>query len=43
MVKSKGNKASMAKDVNVIYQQRKNNKKGSQSTKMSKSKKRPNE
>jgi len=47
MIKSKGNKESMAEDVNIIYQQRektqrKNNKRSSQSTKMSKSKKRPN-
>jgi hypothetical protein len=43
MVKNEGNKGSMAEDVNVIYRQRKNNKRGSQSTKMSKSKKKPNE
>lgn len=48
VVKSKGNKGNMAKHVNVIYQQRgktqrKNNKRDSQSMKMSKSKKRPNE
>jgi hypothetical protein len=48
MVKIKGNKGNMVEDVNVIYQQRektqrKNNKRSSQITKMSKSKKRPNE
>jgi hypothetical protein len=46
MVKSEGNKGSRAKDaVNVMYQQKektekKNNKRGSQSTKMSRRKNR---